>query len=216
MTIAPYENTINHLEEEIGRYLPTRAARISAERQLKDAKLYAPTDGVIGEKQQVAMQETERRVRELRKQEEITRTDIDARLDATRKFIGYPGIGMDHLNGGLSPDARLVLTALTATALGLGSDAMGELGMMFYSGLSTLDLMTLLDAHSIADRLKARRLLLDLCGKGFVTLDYRAKQVSPEDFNTVEVSLSRRAFCVILEDPSLETEGIFTDADGKE
>jgi len=216
MTHEPYADTIDHLQDEIGRYLPTRAARINAERQLRDANSYSTTDTIVGRKHKVSVGEMERRVKELVEEETSIRREVDARLEATRQAFGEPGIDLDCLNGGLTTEARLVLLALLGTALGMGEVAFSELGVTYFTGVNISDIMVILDAKTIEDRLRVRRLLFDLAAQGLIVLDFRSRLICPEDFNSAGVSLSRRAYCVLLGDPSLETEGIFTDTDSKE
>lgn len=208
MSTEPYGSNHEYLEAELTQYLPLRAARINAERQTKDAKQYIPSDTTVGERQQVTRQESERKGHELRLQEQQMREAIEARLALTRKTEGQVNIGLDHL-GDLDAESRLMLLVLTAPALGMANEVFGELGTAAYygGGINVSDLMVVLDARTIVARLRVRQLLLKMSSQGFVILDYRCRQTSPEDFNSVSVSLTWRAFSVILNDPALEHEG---------
>ena len=209
MNPKPYETCIEYVEDELMRYLPARASRISYERRVQDLSRPFTDNKTIGDKQPVSMKEAERQAQQYRKQETRIRTEIDARLDATRQVDGNePGFSLDLLNGGLDFDARLILLTLTSTALGMGDQSLGNLGTSFYGSAHVDDLMAMMDVKTISDRLRVRRLLLDLTGMGLIVLDYNSKAITPEDFNTAQVSLSRRTFAVILDDPSLETEGV--------
>ena len=209
MNPKPYETCIEYVEDELCRYLPIRASRLNSEWMLKDLSKPALGDKTVGEKQDVRSKELERRVVQYRKQETRIRTEIDARLDATRQVVGNEsGFSLDLINGGLDFDARLILLTLTSTALGMGDITLGDIGTSFYGSAHVDDLMAMMDVKTISDRLRIRRLLLDLTGMGLIVLDYNSKAITPEDFNTAQVSLSRRTFAVILDDPSLETEGV--------
>ena len=214
MSMEPYSDATEHLEDELGRYLPLRAERINAEQEGRLASHYEPDRTTIGEKQRPAVVEAERRARTLRRRENEVRAEIDARLEATRKMQGEAGIDLDRLNHGLTFDARLVLLALTAAALGMSQDVLGGLGRGFWDTLAVSEVMMVLDARSIVDRLKARRLLMDLAMRNLIILDYRWKQVAPQDFSACSVALTRQAFSVILNDPELENEGIGSDNTG--
>ena len=209
MTHKPYENAIEYLEDELTKYLPIRASRIGYERTIKDLSSMPADDHTIGEKQTVALKEAERRLHECRKEETEIRSEIDSRLEATRQAeVNDPGFSIDQLTGGLDKEARLILLALTSTAIGMGDTTFTDLGTSFYGSAHVDDLAAMMDVHSVADRLRLRRLLFDLAGLDLVILDFHSKKVTPEDFNTVGVSLSRRAFSAILNDPSLEHEAV--------
>ena len=217
MAQKPYENSVAYLEDELGRYLPIRMTRIGVAQHAKDAEEHYSKRNTVGEKRPVALHEHQRHLQELLTKENEVRAEIDARLDATRNIHGVSGIGMDKLNYGEDMDSRLVFLCLTATALGMGENIIGKLEMPFYGTVSVSDLMTILDTKTIADRLRVRRLVLELANKGLLILDFRTSYVVPEDFNTVQVSLSRKGFATILDDPDLEQEGIpNADGDGDE
>ena len=86
MSSEPYADSTSYLQDEFTRYLPARAERLKAEMDAKEARGYVTSDMTIGEKQRPAVQESERRVRLLRKHEAEVRTEIDDRLSATRKM----------------------------------------------------------------------------------------------------------------------------------
>ena len=200
MPIMPYETSVEHLESELFKYLPARAERIKADQDAREAREYVNNDMFIGEKQRPALAEAERRVRLLRKQENEIRAEIDDRLAATRKVQGESGIGLDRL-GNLTSEARLFLLALTASALGIVSTVFGGLGRSFWGTLDIADLMVILDAQTVVDRLRIRRLLMDLAGKDCIVLDFKSRLIVPQDINSCSVALTRRAFSVILDDP---------------
>ena len=209
MNPKPYADCLEYVEDELCRYLPIRASRLNSEWMLKDLSKPALGDKTVGEKQDVRSKELERRASQYRKQEAEIRSEIDSRLEATRQIQeNKSGFSLDLLNGGLDFDARLVLLTLTANALGLGADTIGEIGISYFGSINVGDLMVMLDAHSVADRLRARRLILDLVGMGLVVLDYPSRSVTPEDLNTTSVSIDRKTFAIILDDPSLEHEGV--------
>ncbi len=209
MNEKPYADCLEYVEDELCRYLPIRASRLNSEWMLKDLSKPALGDKTVGEKQDVRSKELERRASQYRKDETKIRSEIDSRLEATRQIQeNKSGFSLDLLNGGLDFDARLVLLTLTANALGLGADTIGEIGISYFGSINVGDLMAMMDVKTISDRLRVRRLLLDLTGMGLIVLDYNSKAITPEDFNTAQVSLSRRTFAVILGDPGLEHEGV--------
>jgi len=208
MPTIPYTDAIEYLEEELSKYLPIRAVRINSERQIREMSQPAPDEKTVGEKERVVQKEMERRVHNYHLQEKQIRDEIDARLQVTREAVGEPGFALDLLNGGLDFDARLVLLTLTASALGVTENSLAEIGMSFYGTACVDDLMTMLNVKTIIDRLRVRKLLWDLTGQGLIVLNFPSKDFSPEDFNSVSVSISRRAFAVILDDPSLLDEGV--------
>ncbi len=208
MTIQPYADAIGYLEDELTKYLPARASRIEAERQVKDLSGAHTDEKTVGQKQLVVLLEAERRAHDLNKQEAEIRHEIEARLEATRMAVGEPGFCLDLLNGGLDGEARLILLSLTAMALGMCDQTFAEIGISYYGSASVNDLMILADVKTIQDRLRVRRILLDMTGKELIVLDFPHTSYTPEEFNTVSVSLSRRAFCVILDDFSLGHEGV--------
>ncbi len=211
MPYQPYNDAIEYVEDELTRYLPTRAARINAERMVREMTIPVPDKQTVGQKQQVSVKEYERQAHSYRQQEAQIRHEIDERLAVTRASVGEPGIALDRLNGDLSQDARLILLSLTAMAVGLCDETLGELGVSYYGSASVNDIMTIVDAHTISERLRIRKLILELTGKGFIILDYPHASFTPEEFNFVQAKLSRRAFSVILDDPSLEHEGVVSD-----
>ncbi len=209
MTQEPYESCLDYIEDEMTRYLPMRSARIDAECQLSGLSRATPNKRTVGDKQQVLQKELERRVHQYRKQEDDIRDEIDVRLELTRNVKGNEsGISFDLLNCGLGANARLILLTLTANALGMGANTIGEIGFNYFSSVSVGDLMVMLSAKTVSDRLKVRRLILDMSGMGLVVLDYPSKSVTPGDLNSSDVTISRQTFAVILGDPSLEHESV--------
>ena len=208
MTIQPYADAIEYVEDELTKYLPLRAARLNAERQVKELTSDILDCKTARAKHRVNLLEIEHRAKQLLELEAYTRNEIDDHLKVTSTIQGEAGFGMDRLNGNLNADARLVMLTLTATALGMGEETLGEIGMSYFGSVSVSDLMNMLNVETISDRLRVRHMLLELSGKGFIIFDYPSKQVVPEDFYTTHVAISRRAFSVILEDPSLEAEQI--------
>ena len=199
MNVKPYANSIDYLEDAIGRYLPLLASRIAAEQDMRKPQLYAPSDEkTVGKKQRVAQLEAERCVKLLREQEKSAREEIEARLDATRTVRGDSGWSDMDLLIELNADARLVLTVLVAMSLGMAEDALDEVGVSAYGGVSVCDLMVILEAKTISDRMEIRRLIRDLCDQGHVVVEYGREQASPEDFNAASVALSTNAFLAIL------------------
>ena len=214
MTHKPYENAIEYLEDELTKYLPIRASRIGYERQIKDLSSQSADEHTVGEKQPVAIKEAERQVVLHREKEDQLRSEIDSRLEITRLDQKSDSkFSVDQLADDFDYEARLILLALTSTALGMGDTTFNDLGTSFYGSAHVDDLVAFLDVKTVTDRLRVRRLLHDMAGLGLIVLDFHSKKILPEDFNTIQVSLSPRTFAVILDDPSLETECVIPSKD---
>ncbi len=207
MKTEPYENAIQYLEDELGRYLPLRVARLNSERQVKDLTSDILEGKSEKSRQRANILSAEHRAKQLLELDVYTRSEIDVRLGLTRDTQNESGFSLDRLDADMDADARLILLTLTSTALGMVEYSVGELAMSYYGSVSTSDVMNMLDVKTITHRLQVRRLLLDLADKGFIHMDYPNETTKPEDFSGTQVSLSRRAFSVILDDPELENEG---------
>ena len=198
MTKKPYVDCLEYLEDELSRYLPLRTARLDADRTVTEMTASIMDGKTVRSKNRENVIEAEHRAKQLHELETFTRNEIDGRLESTRQVLGESCFGIDRLTGRLDADARLIVLISVATALGMGTE-ISQLAMTFYGSVCVSDLMLILDAKSISDRLRVRRLVRNLANRGILSLSESGKQMMPEDFNSVQVSLTNEAFGTLVD-----------------
>lgn len=188
-TDAPFSGDLDYLDAEC-RWLRVRTARLSVERRAAehDRELPAWNARIAGPPvQTVAQLELRRRLAVLRARERRIRKRLDEQLAAHRRDPTSQQLGLDKISeeASLSADERLVLLALSVTAVGgsaLAEDVLGGLEPGFAGGIDVETLGRLLDARTVEDWLRVRAL---------VEAD---SPLVRHDLLSARVSLSERAF----------------------
>ena len=186
--------------------LAIRVKRISAERELYEAEMRERGDpNTVGRTHRVADEDAARRATMLREVEEEQRQMLDARLEAHRADPDAPTLGIDRLTQkhGLSPDERMVLLSALSYAVSeqMSEDIHGDLGVGMYGSATVEGLMRLLDAKTVGDRLRARRIFAPaapLVKGGLIVLDFYRGGAHPEDVIGARTKISDTAFDVLV------------------
>jgi hypothetical protein len=80
----PYSNSIDHLQDEVLGWLPTRCHLVAVERELAEATTPPTLNlSVVGREEMTSPEELRRRVAQLALGEAKVRAEIDARIEAT-------------------------------------------------------------------------------------------------------------------------------------
>lgn len=203
--IKPIENDANYIQAEIS-WLAARTARLAAENELRDAERDMTVHGTrVGRRHKPVAAEEARRVASIfRLKETKLRTDIDARLEASRK-AGVT-LGLDKLCGehALNPHERLALLVAVVPTLGekLVQEVLGRLDSYMVSSPSVEMIILLAEAESVGERLAIRAMFdspeMKLVSGELITMDFHNREASPADLPGAQFSLTESAFQTIL------------------
>ena len=205
MSITPFSTDADYIQTELA-WLSARTARLHSSHELREAEQELDLRGTrLGRRHKpVAAEEARRQVEVHRAEEKLLRSEIDARLKATRK-AGVV-LGIDYLcdEHGLSEDERLALLTATVPCLGEGltQRVLGKLDSYIVSSPSVEMLILLTEAESVEDRLAVRAMFASsevrLVRCGLVTMDFFNKEASPADLPGAQFSLTASAFNKIV------------------
>ena len=203
----PFANDAEFLDQAFD-LLAVRVQRISASRELREAEMRMRGDpNTVGRSHRVADEDAARRAAMLTVLEAEQQQVLDARLEAHRADPDAPVLGIDRLadKHGLSADERMVLLSASSFAVSeqMSEDIHGNLALGMYGSQSIEGLMRLLDAQTVGDRLRARRIFAPtapLVRGGLIILDYQGREAQPEDLIGARVQITRGAFDVLVGD----------------
>jgi len=139
-----------------------------------------------------------------RQREEAVRQALDARLALHRAEGGFT-LGIDRLRqeADLNEEQVEIVIACFVCAISedLSASVFEDLDFALYISMSVEGACRVLEASTVADRLRVRRYFEDggaLLRHGFVKLDGRRDPDVPEDLNGVYVKLTERAFQTLV------------------
>jgi len=202
--VKSFENNAEYLDAAFD-VLTLRVQRIAAEREQREAKTeIRGGPHTVGRARLVAEDDANRSIATLRKSEVEAQAFLDARLEIHRADNDAPMLGIDRLaQQGLTDDERLVVLSLSSYAISeeMSEAIHGDLGTGMYGSQSVEGLMRVLDANTVADRLRVRRLFAPeapLVRGKLVVLDYLGREAEPEDLIGARVKLTTTAFDTLV------------------
>ena len=209
MTAQPFEDDAAYLDMYFNDYLGSRAQRLAAERELR---------GILREAEGSTRGQDDdlmNRIGALRAREERNHEVLHARVEAHRADPAARPLGIDRLSQkfhlDLDPDAEMVLMSALCAALSeeMFEAVHSDLGTGMYGSQCIEGLLRLLDAKSVGDRIRLRRVFAaadaPLIRCGLIVLDaLRNDEILPEDLLGARVRLTQVAFDILVgEGPSL-------------
>ncbi len=209
----PYHSDAAYLDAEFS-WLRLHVSLLDLERRFEGRGTddVSPSTSRVGEAENVASKELNRRLGGLQKDVEATRQAVDAKLETHRK-AGTFKLGLDVLTERyqLSPDERFILLALALPAVSapLSMDIYATMGV-FSGTLQIQEVVSLLQPAGVEDWLRYRRLFQvsnPLIKHGLITVDYPGREATPGDLWYADVSLTRLALAIIAGDPDINADG---------
>lgn len=191
-TITPFANDAEFLDQAIGA-IHARCRRVVADRELRDARNGGRRNAT--EVQEAAVL--------ARKRETETKAALETRLGVHREDGAFV-LGFEKLarEADLNEDEATVLlmSFICAISEDLSSEVFDGMEPSIYISVSVEGVCRLLDAGSVADRLRVRWMLSPKGGlirNGLVKLFGRDDNF-PQDFNGLDVRLTDSAFQALV------------------
>ena len=188
----PWKDDPEFLDQAIAT-LHARCRRLVAERQLQEAKREGLFDE--GEAQQKAIS--------ARQVEDQSKAALEARF-AVHRSQGSFRLGIDRLTSeadlGEQERALLLHAYVAAISEDTAAQVFEGLDFALYVSMTVEGICRVLEADTVADRLRVRRMLRTdgpLVRHGLVRLVGKHDEDIPQDLNGVDVKLTRRAFEVL-------------------
>ena len=187
-TIRPFANDAEFLDQAIG-VIHARCRRVVADSELRTARRGGHRDA--NEAQEAAVF--------ARQRETETRAALDARLVVHRKegefALGFEKIAQE---ADLDEDEQtvLLLAFICCISEDLSSEVFEGMEPSIYISISVEGICRVLEAESVADRVRIRRKFspkAPLIRNGLVKLVGREENV-PQDFNGLDAKLSQQTF----------------------
>jgi hypothetical protein len=196
----PFADDDEYLSEHLD-YLASRVQRLAAAKELREIVRREPSGPQPGIDDDLL-----RRLEMFQAREDRQRDDLNARLQAHRADPGARKLGIDRLAEAhaLQEEACMVLLSCFCSAMSeeKAEAVHGDLGVGMYGSRSVEGLLRLLDAQSIADRVRLRRLFspeAPLVKAGLVLIDhYRSDPTAPEHLLGCRVVLSQAAWEILV------------------
>jgi hypothetical protein len=207
MSARPFETPYEYIDAAFD-LLACRIQRLVAARESREADhLERGEPRAVGRGRMVADDDATRRVAVLTEREEQQGRDLEARLEAHRSAPEAKQLGIDRLAQahGLGDEERTIVLSSLAFALSeeRADQIHGDLGTGMYGSQSVECLMRVLDARTVEDRVRLRRLFRPespLVKGGLIVLDYYGQVALPDDLLCARVRLSGMAFAILVGD----------------
>jgi hypothetical protein len=205
MTPCRFENDAEFLDAMFD-LLALRAQRLTAARELREAAREERANSCqVGRRRQVADEDATRRLAIFQAREDRLRGELDARSEAHRADPGAPMPGLDRLCQAhqLGSAQRTILTALLLESISEERAERTFEGLSVYGGITVEGISRLLDAETVAERLKVRRIFgpqAALIREGLVVLDYVRSDAAPVGLLGARVKLTSSAFDTLVGD----------------
>ena len=202
---APFTSDYEFIEATFD-LLTCRAQRTAAAREIREAALRESGGArTVGRSHSVTNDDAARRVEVLTEREQRLGLDLETRRAAHKAAPETKPLGIDRLAEahGLGEDEQLIVLACLCCAL---SEERAEaihagLGTGMYGSHTVEGLTRLLDAQTVEDRIRVRRLFrpdAPLVKDNCIVLDYYGTEALPDDLLSARVKITSETFNVLL------------------
>jgi len=194
-TPTPFKDDAEYLDANIAA-IHARCRRIVSERELREAQQPHDRHGDVAEAQQKATTALQR--------QKAVGGALDARLAVHRAEDSFT-LGIDKLTAeaDLNDEARMILLCCFSAAISEDTavEVFDGLDFAMYVSMTVEGLCRVLEANTVADRLRVRRYFeseAPLLKHGLVKLDGRLDRDVAEDLNGINIKLTAKAFNVLV------------------